>query len=132
MTTCIYSSDHENDQLYGNRLTIGLVSLPTMPQNVIDPSVLSRLDSEYVAFHNAHLLDYVPTEHLPWDPKIREQPAVPGASHPQEVGLIRDFTLSKTNVRAFTPKGDRPSDGWPVFIWLHGGSLANKSRYLAN
>jgi len=97
-----------------------------MPQNVIDPSILGRLDPEYVAFHNAHLLDYVPTEHRPWDPKIREEPAVPGASQPREVGSIRDFALSKTTIRTFTPKSERPPNGWPVLIWLHGGSPASK------
>lgn len=102
------------------------ISPPTMPQNVIDPSILERLDPEYVAFHNTHLLDYVPIEHRPWDPKIREGPAVPGASQPQEVGSIRDFAFSKTSIRTFTPKSERPPNGWPALIWLHGGSLARK------
>lgn len=93
-----------------------------MPRYPIHPSVLDRLDPEYVAFHNTHLLDHVPPEELPWDPKIRERPTVPGTSAPREVGSIRDFDLSKTNVRVFTPKGDQPANGWPVFIWFHGGS----------
>lgn len=93
-----------------------------MPHNPIHPSVVDKLDPEYVAFHNAHLIDVIPPERLPvWDPKIRERPAVPGTSQPREVGSIKDFNLSKTNIRAFTPKGDRPANGWPVFIWFHGG-----------
>jgi len=103
-----------------------LISPPTMPRNVIDSSILERLDPEYVAFHNAHLLDCVPTEYRPWDPKIREEPAVPGASQPREVGSIKDFSLSKTSIRTFTPKSERPPNGWPALIWLHGGSLASK------
>ncbi|KAF9447994.1 hypothetical protein P691DRAFT_730483 [Macrolepiota fuliginosa MF-IS2] len=87
----------------------------------IHPSVINKLDPEYVAFHNANLLDRVPTELLPWDPAIRLGPTVPGTSDPLEVGGIQDHSLSKTNVRVFTPKGERPNEGWPVFIWFHGG-----------
>ncbi|KAJ3555027.1 hypothetical protein NP233_g12303 [Leucocoprinus birnbaumii] len=95
-----------------------------MPHNPIDPSVVDRLDPEYVAFHNAHLVDIIPPERAPvWDPKIRDLPAVPGTSEPREVGSIQDFNLSKTNVRVVTPKGDRPASGWPVFLWFHGGML---------
>ncbi|KAF5350502.1 hypothetical protein D9756_008499 [Leucocoprinus leucothites] len=96
-----------------------------MPHNPLHPSVVDKLDPEYVTFHNAHLIDVIPPERLPvWDPKIRERPAVPGTSQPREVGSIKDFNLSKTNIRAFTPKGDRPANGWPVFIWFHGGMLS--------
>ncbi|KXN87641.1 hypothetical protein AN958_08345 [Leucoagaricus sp. SymC.cos] len=92
-----------------------------MPNNPIDRAFLPRLDPEYVTFHNIHLIDRVPPELLPWDPKIRDVPPVPGSSEPLEVGNTKDFDLSKTNVRVFTPKGDRPANGWPVFIWFHGG-----------
>jgi acetyl esterase/lipase len=99
-----------------------------MGRNPIHPSVLDRLDPEYVTFHNANLLDHVPPELLPWDPSIRESPVVPGSSTPLEVGSIKDFSLSKIDVRVFTPKGDRPVEGWPVFIWFHGGLLKSKNE----
>lgn len=89
----------------------------------LHPSIIDKLDPEYVAFHNAHLINRVPPELLPWDPKIRLAPTVPGTSDPLEVGGIQDYSVSKTNVRVFTPKGHRPAKGWPVFIWFHGGSF---------
>ncbi|EKM81392.1 hypothetical protein AGABI1DRAFT_72317 [Agaricus bisporus var. burnettii JB137-S8] len=88
----------------------------------IHPSVVDKLDPEYVAFHNAYIKDHVvPAETLPWDPKIRERPSVPGTSEPLEVASIKDYDLSKARIRVFTPKGERPAGGWPVLIWFHGG-----------
>ncbi|TFY79656.1 hypothetical protein EWM64_g4355 [Hericium alpestre] len=87
----------------------------------IHPEVLSRLDPEYVAFHNEHLADLVQPHELPWDPAIRKGPAVPGGSAPLQVGSTKDYALSKCEVRVFTPEGVAPAAGWPVFIFFHGG-----------
>lgn len=89
--------------------------------HALHSSVVDKLDPEYVAFHNANLLDRVPPELLPWDPKIRLERTVPGTSEPLEVGDTKDYSLTKTSVRVFTPKGEPPAGGWPVFIWFHGG-----------
>jgi acetyl esterase/lipase len=91
----------------------------------IHPSVIDKLDPQYVAFHNAYIKDHVvPAETLPWDPKIREGPTVPGSSEPLEVSSTKDYNISKARLRVFTPKGERPVGGWPVFIWFHGGQSA--------
>ncbi|XP_006455039.1 hypothetical protein AGABI2DRAFT_180254 [Agaricus bisporus var. bisporus H97] len=88
----------------------------------IHPSIVDKLDPEYVAFHNAYIKDYVaPAEPLTWDPKMRERPALPGTSEPLEIASIKDYDLSEAKIRAFTPKGERPAGGWPVLIWFHGG-----------
>jgi acetyl esterase/lipase len=87
----------------------------------IDPEILPRLDPEYVEFHNKYIT-HLPTPHtLPWDPSIRNKETVPGTADILEVGGVKDYDLSKTKVRVFTPKGSPPASGWPVYCWYHGG-----------
>ncbi|KAF8140291.1 Alpha/Beta hydrolase protein [Boletus edulis] len=87
----------------------------------IDPEILKRLDPEYVEFHNKYIA-HLPAPHtLPWDATIRNKEAVPGAADILEVGSVKDYDLSKTKVRVFTPKGSPPEGGWPVYCWYHGG-----------
>ncbi|KAJ7069901.1 alpha/beta hydrolase fold-domain-containing protein [Mycena amicta] len=87
----------------------------------IHPSMLSRLDPEYVQFHNNSLATIVPPHTLPWDPALRNAPAVPGGSAPLPVGATQDIDLSYTKFRAFAPEGTAPATGWPCFIFFHGG-----------
>ncbi|KAF8153372.1 alpha/beta hydrolase fold-domain-containing protein [Crassisporium funariophilum] len=87
----------------------------------IHPSIIPRLDPEYLQFHNNNLLYLTPPHTLPWDPSLRNAPAVPGASDPLPVGKTQDYDLPKTKFRAFTPEGTPPPKGWPVFIFFHGG-----------
>ncbi|KAJ8487512.1 hypothetical protein ONZ45_g14312 [Pleurotus djamor] len=87
----------------------------------IHPSVLHRLDPEYIAFHNIHVAHIVPPHTLPWDPSIRTAGGLPGGSEPLSVGKIEDHSLSHCKVRVYTPEGSPPSGGWPVFIFYHGG-----------
>jgi acetyl esterase/lipase len=72
-----------------------------------------------------------PLHTLPWDPSIRSTPPVPkgGGSEPLEVGKIQEFKLTHARFRSFTPKGTPPVEGWPVFIYFHGGAtrLADKT-----
>ncbi|OSD03127.1 hypothetical protein PYCCODRAFT_1366208 [Trametes coccinea BRFM310] len=93
---------------------------PTIYQP-IHPDVAGKLLEEYAAFHNTFLAHTVPVHELPWDPSIRNTPAVLGGSEPLKVGNIKDYPLSKCSVRVFTPEGEPPADGWPVFIFFHGG-----------
>ncbi|PPQ79008.1 hypothetical protein CVT25_002317 [Psilocybe cyanescens] len=87
----------------------------------IHPSVISRLDPEYLEFHNKNLLYLTPPHTLPWNPSIRNAPTVPGSSEPLKVGKTEDFDMPHTKFRAFTPEGTPPVNGWPVFIFFHGG-----------
>lgn len=87
----------------------------------IDPEILPRLDPEYVEFHNKYIA-HLPASHtLPWDPDIRSKKTVPGAADILDVGSVRDYDISKTKVRVFTPKGLPLESGWPVYCWYHGG-----------
>ncbi|KAG6908209.1 hypothetical protein DXG01_005681 [Tephrocybe rancida] len=87
----------------------------------LHPSIIPRLDHEYIEFHNETLQYIVPPHTLAWDPAIRNTPAVPGESPALEVAKTQDFDLSHTKIRTFTPKGKIPEGGWPVFIFFHGG-----------
>ncbi|KAA1471525.1 hypothetical protein DENSPDRAFT_837535 [Dentipellis sp. KUC8613] len=87
----------------------------------LHPDIVPRLDPEYAAFHDEQLIALPQAHDLPWDPKIRSGPTVPGGSTPLEVGSVKDYSLGKFEVRVFTPEGTAPSAGWPVFIFFHGG-----------
>lgn len=93
-----------------------------MSPNPIDPSFVENLDPQYVEFHNKHLANLTPPHTILWNPDLRKAPAVPGGSAPLPVGQIEDFDLKPLKVRAFTPPGVVPEDGWPVFIFFHGGT----------
>jgi hypothetical protein len=87
----------------------------------LHPSIVPRLDEEYRDFHNSHLINIVPPHTLPWSPDIRNAPAVPGGSTPLPVHITRDIALTHTKCRVFVPHGDPPENGWPAFIFFHGG-----------
>ena len=87
----------------------------------LHPSIVPRLDEEYRDFHNSHLINIVPPHTLPWSPEIRNAPAVPGGSTPLPVHITRDIALTHTKCRVFVPHGDPPENGWPTFIFFHGG-----------
>ena len=88
----------------------------------LDPEFIHKLNPEYVEFHKANLIHRPRADQLPWHPSIRDQPAVVGTSESLPVGGIKDYSLSKCDVRVFTPEGDAPVEGWPVFIFFHGGT----------
>ncbi|KAJ6557359.1 alpha/beta hydrolase fold-domain-containing protein [Mycena vulgaris] len=87
----------------------------------IHPSMIPRLDPDYVEFHNQKLAQLIPPHTVPWTPTLRDVPAVPGGSDPLPVGSTEDIALTYTKFRAFTPEGASPANGWPCFIFFHGG-----------
>ncbi|KAF4624079.1 hypothetical protein G7Y89_g14094 [Cudoniella acicularis] len=98
--------------------------IPQIIYQPIHPSVRPLLDPQYVNFHEKYL-QYVPSsESVPWDPACRFEPSpsAAGGSPLVEVGSTRDFDYGgDEKLRIFTPKGDAPSGGWPVLVWMHGG-----------
>ncbi|KAK0200312.1 alpha/beta hydrolase fold-domain-containing protein [Desarmillaria ectypa] len=92
------------------------------PKQPLHPSIIPRLDPEYLEFHNSTLINITPPHTLPsWDPALRNTPAVPGGSPLLPVGKTQDFKLTYCDFRAFTPKGEAPTAGWPLLIYFHGG-----------
>ncbi|KAI4868293.1 Alpha/Beta hydrolase protein [Hypoxylon rubiginosum] len=92
----------------------------------IHPDVRAVLDPEYVSFHDQYFQYLVPDDQTTWDGSARVRPtSVPATeSIPVAVGDIRDLDLGNYNVRVFTPETQKPNDGWPVFLWFHGGGWA--------
>jgi acetyl esterase/lipase len=88
----------------------------------LHPSIIPRLDPEYAAFHNEHIIHLPQVHELPWDPSIRDTHVVPGCSEPLAVAKVEDFDLSRCCVRVFTPEESRPESGWPALIFFHGGT----------
>jgi carboxylesterase type B len=89
----------------------------------IHPDLRDHLDPEYVAFHDEHFQYILPSEATPWDPGVRTawSPAKLAALEAVEVGSSEDVVLEHSQLRIFTPTSSVPRDGWPVFVWLHGG-----------
>ncbi|KAF8837907.1 hypothetical protein BDN67DRAFT_955922 [Paxillus ammoniavirescens] len=87
----------------------------------IHPDIHPRLDPEYVEFHNKHTAFIVPPHTIPWHADIRKLPVVTGSSPIVKVGSIRDIVLKNCKIRVYTPEGEPPAEGWPVFLYIHGG-----------
>ncbi|KAF2711137.1 alpha/beta-hydrolase [Pleomassaria siparia CBS 279.74] len=103
----------------------------------LHPTLLPTLDSEYTTFHNLHMQHVPRDESQPWDGSARTTPSLPyGGSCLVDVGSTRDIRVGDFCVRVFTPEGegegdgdgdgddDDGDDGWPVFVWFHGGGWA--------
>ena len=90
----------------------------------LHPSMIDRLDPEYIEFHNKYIVNITPPHTLPWSPTIRNGMTVPGGTPLLKVAKTQDFELPTTKCRAFTPEGTPPAGGWPLFIFFHGGMFA--------
>jgi acetyl esterase/lipase len=88
-------------------------------------TLLDKLDPEYIAFHNEYM-QYVPRDESKiWDGSARTTPSLPyGGSPLVPVGDTRDIGLGDFSVRIYTPEGEPSIDGWPAFVWFHGGGWA--------
>ena len=93
------------------------------PVNPLHPEIIPRLDPEFAAFYNANLANQLQAHQVPWDPAIRTKDPVVGGAPPLDVGLIEDISLSKCQMRVFWPEdpSKAPPEGWPVFLFFHGG-----------
>ena len=99
-----------------------------MTTQPIHPSFVAKLDPEYIHFHNEHLQQIISPHTLPWNPVTRNAVSMPGASDALPVGSTKDYSLSECDVRVFTPPGAPPQDGWPVFIFFHGGKPIKQAK----
>src|SRR6267154_5884521 len=101
---------------------IGFCSISAlMSAQPLPPPVASKLAPAYVDFHNKHIAHLVPPHEMPWNPITRNEVPYPGASEPLAVGSTRDISLRNCRIRVFTPPSSPPSQGWPLFVFYHGG-----------
>ena len=98
-----------------------------VPTSPLHPSVIPLLDPEYVALHNA-ALQYAPILHTSILRPGRRDENLTGRSilrfscEAHQVGEEHDFDLVHAKIHTFTPEGVAPSEGWPIFIFFHGGT----------
>lgn len=98
------------------------------PPYPIHDSVAARLHPQYVAYYNQYLLHAPQVHHLPVAVSRIGGKIIPGGTDVVPVGKTQDLSLKRREtegpdirIRCFTPKGDAPSDGWPVLLYGHGG-----------
>lgn len=97
------------------------------PPYPLHPSVVDRLDPEYVGFYNKYIINNQQVHYQSVEQsRIGGLPF--GAGPLQEVGSIKDYTISRVeskgpdvSVRVFTPNGEPQGGRWPVVIYYHGG-----------
>lgn len=90
----------------------------------IHPDIRSKLDPEYVAFHDKYM-QYVPhDESKIWDGSARTAPSLPfGGAATVEVASVRDIVLPDFKLRAYVPQVCQASN-LPCLLWFHGGGWA--------
>lgn len=99
------------------------------PPHPLHESVINLLDPEYAAFYNEYMINLQPPHLQPLElSRALGGTLIPGASPPKPVASIADYTFPRVEsdgpdvkVRVFTPLGNKPSAGWPVCVYFHGG-----------
>ncbi|KAB5589214.1 AB hydrolase superfamily protein [Ceratobasidium theobromae] len=91
---------------------------------VIPKQYFNHLDPEYRAFILSQPeASWTPLHKIGWNPDIRNTPktSIPGMAEPVAVGSTNRFDLGRFSILALTPEGQAPPNGWPAFIYAHGG-----------
>ncbi|KAF8599640.1 hypothetical protein BDV93DRAFT_511484 [Ceratobasidium sp. AG-I] len=90
--------------------------------NTIHQEILDRLDPEYrVYVESQPPASRVPFHTFQWSPAFRQVSPDFGQALPVPVGSTCAINLGKFSVLVLTPGGERPSEGWPALLFLHGG-----------
>lgn len=102
--------------------------LPQLPPYPLHESVKDKLDPEYVAFYNKHVINIQQVHLQPVEASRTSGVLIPGGGPLLDVAKTEDVSIQRqaadgpaVPLRIFTPKGEKPSDGWPVMLYLHGG-----------
>lgn len=92
----------------------------TIPQSLLD-----RLAPDYRAFVEAQPpTRWIPLHTIQWTSEFRQASGAPpdlGEADPVPVGSERTIQLGQFSVSVLTPEGERPSEVWPVLLFIHGG-----------
>jgi acetyl esterase/lipase len=102
--------------------------MSNQPPYPLHESVVNRIDPEYAAFYNKHIIDKQQVHLQPVEASRTSGVLIPGSGPLQPVASTVDYAVKRkesegpdVNVRCFTPEGDKPANGWPVCIYYHGG-----------
>ena len=102
--------------------------MSTQPPYPLHESVVDRIDVEYAAFYNEHLLDKQQVHLQPLQASRASGVLIPGSGPLQAVASTVDYLIPRNEsqgpdvqVRCFVPQGEKPTAGWPVCIYYHGG-----------
>ena len=102
--------------------------MTSQPPYPLHESIVNRIDPEYAAFYNEHLVDKQQVHLQPVEASRTGGVLIPGAGPLQPVASTVDYDVQRVEsegpdvkVRCFTPLGERPDAGWPVCIYFHGG-----------
>ncbi|CAE6443122.1 unnamed protein product [Rhizoctonia solani] len=92
--------------------------------STIPPDFLNKLAPGYREFVQANPPRLPPLHNIPWSPALRRPPGGAsdmGSEPPIPVGTQRTINLKNFTLQVMFPSGERPSAGWPVLLYLHGG-----------
>lgn len=98
------------------------------PPYPLHSSIEDKLDPVYKDFYNRHIFDKQQVHLQPVAASRTSGILIPGGGPQLPVGKTEDFPLQRQQtegpdvpIRVFTPEGGRPTKGWPVMVYYHGG-----------
>lgn len=92
--------------------------------NPLDPDLLPEYDPEFVevynrtGIHQPSVVDLTPQEIRKW--RLEKLVLLDHST----VESVTDYSYGdneEQKIRVIVPKGERPSSGWPVYVYYHGG-----------
>ncbi|KAF4426163.1 triacylglycerol lipase, partial [Fusarium austroafricanum] len=94
--------------------------MSTQPPYPLHESVVNRINPEYAAFYNKHIINNQQVHLQPVSASRSSGILIPGAGPLQSVASTVDYAIKRqesegpdVNVRCFTPHGEKPENGWP-------------------
>lgn len=104
------------------------LSSSSQPPYPLHESIVHKLDPQYVAFYNKYIINAQQVHYQPVSASRVGGKLIPGGGDNLPVAKAEDIAIQRketsgpdVKVRAFTPEGTAPNDGWPVMIYFHGG-----------
>ncbi|KAL2836126.1 alpha/beta hydrolase fold-domain-containing protein [Aspergillus pseudodeflectus] len=103
--------------------------MAAQPPYPLHESIKDLLDPEYASFYNQYLLHAPQVHYQPVAASRVGGKLIPGGTDPLPIGNTIDVQIPRLEstgppvpVRIFIPPGSPTApEGWPVFLWYHGG-----------
>ncbi|KAI9157986.1 triacylglycerol lipase [Paramyrothecium foliicola] len=100
----------------------------SQPPYPLHESAIGRINKQYADFYNEHIVDKQQVHLQPIEASRASGVLIPGSGPRQPVASTSDLFIPRQEtdgpdiqLRCFKPKGPKPSVGWPVCIYFHGG-----------